>query len=188
MVGLAISVPEDVLADAKGDTVVRQITEALRERDGQDPTQEDIVGALNTSTVRLFKEGKYPEAETVARVALDLGTRVLGAEYPQTLESLNNRAFLYQAQGHYGEAEPLFQQALETRKRMLGAEHPQTLTSLNNLAALTVKVRGRGGARSPRRLHETRKVEWQSEPATLGQAPPGLVPITLRSGFRPAEG
>ena len=61
---------------------------------------------------------------------------MLGQEHPDTLTSVNNLAFLYQAQGRYGEAEPLLRRALEARERVLGPEHPHTLTSVNNLAVL----------------------------------------------------
>lgn len=65
---------------------------------------------------------------------LEVRERVLGAEHPQTLTSLNNLAVLFKSQGRYGEAEPLIQRAVEGRTRALGIDHPQTLSSLNTLA------------------------------------------------------
>ena len=62
--------------------------------------------------------------------------RVLGAEHPDTLTSVNNLAALYRATGRYAEAEPLYERVLLVRERVLGAEHPNTLTSVNNLAGL----------------------------------------------------
>ena len=41
------------------------------------------------------------------------GKAKLGEDHPETLKSLNNLAFLFQAQGHLAEAEPLFREALE---------------------------------------------------------------------------
>ena len=42
--------------------------------------------------------------------------RLLGAEHPNTLVSLNNLAGLYESQGRYDEAEPLYQRALEAQR------------------------------------------------------------------------
>jgi hypothetical protein len=48
---------------------------------------------------------------------------VLGSRHPETLTSLNNMAFLYNAQGRYGEAEPLYQEALQARRELLGSRY-----------------------------------------------------------------
>jgi tetratricopeptide (TPR) repeat protein len=61
---------------------------------------------------------------------------VLGPRHPDTLNSLNNLASLYQRQGRYREAEPLYREALQARREVLGPRHPATLVSLNNLAFL----------------------------------------------------
>jgi tetratricopeptide (TPR) repeat protein len=61
--------------------------------------------------------------------------RVLGAEHPDTLTSMNNLALTYRNQGRWKEAEELNVQVMEMRKRVLGTEHPDTLTSMNNLAS-----------------------------------------------------
>ena len=65
------------------------------------------VDALNKQVVQLYGQGKYKEAAAIAEKALALAERVLGHEHPDTLQSVNNLAVLYQAQGRYGEAEPL---------------------------------------------------------------------------------
>jgi tetratricopeptide (TPR) repeat protein len=59
----------------------------------------------------------------------------LGPEHPDTLMSVSNLGFLYQAQGRYDEAEPLYQRALAGREKTLGLEHPDTLTSVTISAA-----------------------------------------------------
>ncbi|MGY3521157.1 tetratricopeptide repeat protein, partial [Micromonospora sp. PTRAS2] len=60
--------------------------------------------------------------------------RVLGNDHPDTLTSVNNLAYAYQAAGDLGRAISLFEQALTDCRRVLGNDHPQTLTSVNNLA------------------------------------------------------
>jgi len=73
--------------------------------------------------------------------------RVLGAEHPDTLTSINNLASTYRNQGRWKEAEELEVQVIETRKGVLDAEHPDTLASMLNLASKPVeRGRGAGGA------------------------------------------
>ena len=170
LAALALGAPPPGLADTGSDDLVRQVTEALRERDGRAPTDEELVGAMNAVTVALDAKGQYAEAEQVARVALERGERVLGAEHPQTLTSLNNLAALYHTQGRYADAEPLDRRVLETSERVLGAEHPQTLTSLNNLAFL-YDSQGRYGEAEPlysRALAARERVLGAEHPQTLG--------------------
>ncbi len=62
--------------------------------------------------------------------------RVIGDEHPDTLQSLNNLALLFDSKGEYDRAVPLYEECLAKRKRVLGDEHPDTLSSLNNLAVL----------------------------------------------------
>ena len=52
--------------------------------------------------------------------ALAARERVLGLEHPDTLQSLNHLAFLYEATGRYGEVAPLYHRALDARERVLG--------------------------------------------------------------------
>jgi tetratricopeptide (TPR) repeat protein len=82
----------------------------------------------------LYKEGKYKEAIPIAEKLLAIRKKELGPEHPDTAQSLNNLALLYQAMGEYAKAEPLLQEALRVRQKVLGPEHPDTAQSLNNLA------------------------------------------------------
>jgi tetratricopeptide (TPR) repeat protein len=58
----------------------------------------------------------------------------LGADHPDTLNSMANLASTYGNQGRWDAAEELEVQVMETHKKKLGADHPDTLTSMNNLA------------------------------------------------------
>ena len=80
--------------------------------------------------------GESARAEPLYQEALRIRQRVLGPEHPDTAQSLNNLASLYQDMGEYAKAEPLYQEALRIRQKVLGPEHPETATSINNLAAL----------------------------------------------------
>jgi CHAT domain-containing protein len=91
---------------------------------------------LNQQVDRLIDEGKYDDALPLADRALAIHEKALGAEHPDTADSLNNLAGLYEAKGDYARAEPLYMRALAVREKALGAEHPNTAQSLNNLAGL----------------------------------------------------
>ncbi len=97
---------------------------------------EDGARLMNRMGYYLQSRGQYKGAEPLLRRALEGFERVLGAEHPDTLNSVNNLAELLRSQGEYAEAEPLYRRALEGYERVLGAEHPSTLNSVNNLAAL----------------------------------------------------
>jgi tetratricopeptide (TPR) repeat protein len=58
---------------------------------------------------------------------------VLGADHPDTANSLNNLAALYRNQGRYEEVEPLYKRSLEILTKVLGKEHPNTQICLENL-------------------------------------------------------
>jgi CHAT domain-containing protein/tetratricopeptide (TPR) repeat protein len=94
------------------------------------------VKALNRQAVELYRQGKYAEAFKRAEMALAIAEKSLGPEDPDTLLSVNNLGFLYEAQGRYAEAEPLLRRALAGREKALGPDHADTLLSVNNLGFL----------------------------------------------------
>jgi tetratricopeptide (TPR) repeat protein len=67
--------------------------------------------------------------------------QVLGPEHPDTLNTVNNLALLYDVQGKYVQAEPLYQRALTASERVLGADHPNTIKFRNNYANLLQKMK-----------------------------------------------
>ncbi len=85
---------------------------------------------------RLRAEGKYAEAESFAREALELGRIELGTNHTTYANLLNNLALLYWAQGRFGEAEPLYKRALAIKEQALSPDHPDLATSLASLAVL----------------------------------------------------
>jgi tetratricopeptide (TPR) repeat protein len=72
--------------------------------------------------------------------------RVLGADNPDTLTSVNNLGYLLQAKGDLAAAEHFYRRALESRERVLEAENPDTLTSVNNLGGLLLVKGDMAGA------------------------------------------
>ncbi|HEV3117397.1 MAG TPA: serine/threonine-protein kinase [Gemmataceae bacterium] len=97
--------------------------------------QPEVEAAIRDTMGQTYLDlGLYPEARTHWERALELQRRVLGAQNPETLKTINllgRTAFL---QGKYPDAEGLNSQALTIQRRVLGPEHPQTLSSMNNLA------------------------------------------------------
>jgi hypothetical protein len=83
----------------------------------------------------LYSDSRFNEAEAPFMEVVETWKKVLGAEHPDTLASMNNLASTYGSQGRWKEAEELEVQMKETWKRVLGVEHPDTLTSMDNLAS-----------------------------------------------------
>jgi tetratricopeptide (TPR) repeat protein len=135
--------------------------------EGASPERQAEVWAL--AGLACLHAGRYGEAEPLLVRALEARERVLGAEHPDTLTSVNNLAVLYESQGRLGEAEPLYLRALAGSERVLGAVHPDTLTSVNNLAVLRYR-QGRLGEAEPlylRALAGWERVLGAEHPSTL---------------------
>jgi Tetratricopeptide repeat len=77
--------------------------------------------------------------------------QVLGAEHPDTTQSVWWLAVISQRQQHSQEAEPLYQRALAIFERVLGRDHPRTQTVRENYAAL---LRTMGCIAEVKRLEE----------------------------------
>ncbi|KAF3074352.1 hypothetical protein CFAM422_003689 [Trichoderma lentiforme] len=87
-------------------------------------------------------EGKWNQAEKFNIETTEIRRRLLGADHPDTLISMNNLASTFSEQGRWKEAEDLNLQVIEAYKIKLGADHPDTLISMNNLA-FTFSEQGR---------------------------------------------
>jgi len=136
---------------------------------GQAPDPAAAWRALHDQAVAAHQAGQYGPGITLAEQALALARRTFGERHPDTLQSLDNLALLYQRQGRHGEAEPLYRQALQLRREVQGERHPDTLTSLNNLAFLYAS-QGRHGEAEPlyrQALQLRREVLGERHPATI---------------------
>jgi CHAT domain-containing protein/Tfp pilus assembly protein PilF len=90
----------------------------------------------NDKVVQLYRQGQYHSAVSIAQSVLKLMEKSFGSEHPDTADSLNNLAMLYDGMGSYQKAEPLYKRALAIQEKTLGPVHPRTAASLNNLAGL----------------------------------------------------
>ena len=73
--------------------------------------------------------GAYDQALPLYRRALEIREKALGPEHPDTANSLNNLALLYQVMGAYEQALPLYQRALKIIEKSLGPEHPHAIVA-----------------------------------------------------------
>jgi tetratricopeptide (TPR) repeat protein len=83
----------------------------------------------------LFDEGKYAEAEQLFRRVIDVRTRAMGPENPDTLASRNRLVYVLNEEEKHEEAETEARQVVTLREKILGSEHPDTLLSRYNLAS-----------------------------------------------------
>jgi predicted Ser/Thr protein kinase len=140
----------DLLAQASASAQARPDTKAdpdLKVRTALDRAAVRIAGKFDAQPLveasirqtigNTYKSlGLFPEAQGQLERALALQTRVLRAEHPDRLSTMNNLGEVYWSQGDYARAKPLFAGTLEVRRRVLGDAHPDTLTTMNDLAAL----------------------------------------------------
>jgi esterase/lipase superfamily enzyme/Tfp pilus assembly protein PilF len=102
----------------------------------QSLTRSRLAINLNDGVNMYFSQGKYAKALRLAKRALAIYEKGLGAEHPWTAVSLNGLVMLYSAQGEYGKALPLSERALAIDEKAYGAENPKVATSLSFLALL----------------------------------------------------
>lgn len=110
---------------------LRAITEAAQVR--ADTRTAAFCTALGA---HLWQLGVYGEAQRYHAQALAIRRRVLGADHPDTAQSLNNLGNVRWKQGQYAEARRYHAQALAIRQRVLGSDHRDTAQSLNNLGLM----------------------------------------------------
>ena len=73
------------------------------------------------------KLGLYPRAESLLRRAVDIRSRVLGPQSPDSLRSAYELAWVLSQQGRYPEAEKLVRETVETERSVLGPQNQATL-------------------------------------------------------------
>jgi tetratricopeptide (TPR) repeat protein len=127
--------------------------------------------------------GLYQEARTHFERALELRRRALGADNPETLNTVSRLGDTASHQGKYPQAETLLGQSLEGQRRLLGPEHPNTLVSMMYLA----KVYSQEGkyaqaeALYSQTLEIQRRVLGAEHPNTLGSMS-NLAELYLKQG------
>ncbi|HXU32727.1 MAG TPA: serine/threonine-protein kinase, partial [Thermoanaerobaculia bacterium] len=95
---------------------------------------------LSDLGMALYHQTRLAEAEAALSRSLALRRRGLGANHPETIETLNNLAAVWLAQGDFPRAEKALREALARHREKLGNDHPSVATNLNNLGALLAQV------------------------------------------------
>jgi serine/threonine-protein kinase len=78
-------------------------------------------------------EGRFDEAEALARDVVVRMRRAYGDAHPDLARTIHNHAVIQDAKGDAAGAEPLFREALAMRRTLLGQEHPSVAVTLNAL-------------------------------------------------------
>lgn len=109
----------------------------------RDPKTLTAMGMLGAALVggakhRLDKpeQETLAEAETILLEALSMRTEILGAEHPDTLDSLQTMAKLYSFQGRFEDSRDAFSRHQELAKKVLGSEHRNYQHSMDDLGLL----------------------------------------------------
>jgi hypothetical protein len=92
------------------------------------PSDETLIGSAGHSPAQLA------EAEQLHRTTLQIRTKVLGENNPDTIFSLNNLATALLDERKFDEAERLFAAALEKEVVVPGENHPEIANVYYNIA------------------------------------------------------
>ncbi|MFM7469656.1 MAG: tetratricopeptide repeat protein, partial [Vampirovibrionales bacterium] len=92
------------------------------------------------------------EAEPLYLQALAIRQKSLGENHPDTANSLNNLAGLYEDTGRYHEAKTYLLQASVIFVKTLGFEHPNTIGCISNILSLYTSFLGLSKAEAFNRL------------------------------------
>jgi tetratricopeptide (TPR) repeat protein len=84
--------------------------------------------------VMRFDQGRYSEATTYLRQALDIEQKYFPADHPDLLDAQYNYAVALERNHQAAQAEPVLRGLLETYSRVLGPEHADTLMAQQGLA------------------------------------------------------
>jgi len=109
------------------DTAASQIDKGL-EKDPELKAQ--MMGVMGDVYENL---GLYARAQPLLQESTEIRRRVLGANNPGTLESIDELAYILYLGGHYSEAEKLQRETLESLRRTLGPESPEFAATMMHL-------------------------------------------------------
>ncbi len=117
---------------------------AKRVEDGSDLTLagQPAVKATMLHTIAMVyrKLVRFEPAERLVRQAVELRTRTLGAEHPETLDSQHELAMVLSVQDRSEEALAMHQKTLAARRRVLGESHMQVGWSWSEIANLSHRL------------------------------------------------
>jgi tetratricopeptide (TPR) repeat protein/tRNA A-37 threonylcarbamoyl transferase component Bud32 len=117
--------------------VVDVLDKAAEDIENAFPDQPETEASLRLILGESYETlGLYDPAETQKRTALEINTRVLGEDHPDTFLAKNDLATTLLYQSRYEEAEPLLQSVVDGFREIRGDDDNETLTAMNNLAGV----------------------------------------------------
>ena len=96
----------------------------------------DTLTSVNNLAGVVQAQGRYREAETLNRRALEGWEKKLGEDHPDTLTSVYCLAHLLHTLCQYPEAAKLYQRACDGYSQQLGSQHPRTVACRDHFAAM----------------------------------------------------
>lgn len=134
--------------------------------------EEAEADKLNADVVRLSREYKYLEALPLAKRALELREKILGAEATATHVAMKNLATVYSYLDKHKEAGELYQRLLKIQEKLWGAEDAKLCDTLSKLGWERVANRNESGGEAlfKRQVQILEKAFGADAPQTL----PGL--------------
>jgi serine/threonine protein kinase len=78
--------------------------------------------------------GLFPRAQLLFQSSADIRRRILGSQNVETLQSIDDLAWILNQEGRAAEAEKLQRETVDARRRFFGTQNPDTLKSMSNLA------------------------------------------------------
>jgi len=145
--------------DLKVRTALDRAAARIAGKFGQQPEVEASIRETIGETYRDL--GLYAEARMHLERALELRRRVLGAEDPKTLTTMNHLGWVHEFQGMSARAEAVFSEALETRRRVLSRDHRDTMDAA---AGLGLAYREQGKFAASEALAREVEVERRERP------------------------
>src|SRR5215467_742463 len=105
----------------------------IARRDGHSENPETL-RAISRLCLLLLRQGRYADAETLAKHAIPLQLRALGPNDLTTISTRRYLASILEFEGKFTEADHIGREALAASRNGLGAENPETLRAMNVLA------------------------------------------------------
>jgi TonB family protein len=102
---------------------------------------------LNSEVLKLYNEGKYDEALPLAKRALELREKALGATHENLIPLLVNLGEIYRAKKKPGEARSYLERALQLSEKSFGPEDLRITRLLDKLGFITYQLRNENGAK-----------------------------------------
>jgi len=137
--------------------------------------------ALNGLGVVAKEQGKYREAESHYRAAIEIFEAALGPNHSKTTTARNNLGVTLKVMGKMDEAQAEYERVLGILERKLGPEHPDVALPLANLGSLHLR-RGQGAEAAG--YFERARALWVD---ALGADHPNIGKISMDLGMSRAH-